>query len=133
MRSTDTLMQLLKKKFFNFEFIKFLIVGCINTGAGYIFYLAFIQVMVYTYAYSLSYAFSIVISYVLNARFVFNEPLSLKKLLSFPLVYIVQYLSGLCLIYIAVEQLSIPITLAPLLVVVITLPITFLLARFIVK
>ncbi|WP_458372478.1 GtrA family protein [Pseudomonas mandelii] len=91
------------------------------------------QVMVYTYAYSLSYALSIVISYVLNARYVFNEPLSLKKLLSFPLVYIVQYLSGLCLIYIAVEQLSIPVIFAPLLVVVITLPITFLLARFIVK
>jgi putative flippase GtrA len=126
-------MQLLKKKFFNIEFIKFLIVGCINTGAGYVFYLAFIQVLAYTYAYSLSFALSIVISYILNARYVFNEPLSLKKLLSFPLVYIVQYVCGLCLIYIAVEQLSIPVPLAPLLAVVITLPITFLLTRFIVK
>ncbi|MDR9862876.1 MULTISPECIES: GtrA family protein [Pseudomonas] len=126
-------MQLLKKKFFNAEFIKFLIVGSINTGAGYIFYLAFIQVMAYTYAYSLSFALSVVLSYVLNARFVFNEPLSFKKLLTFPLVYIVQYISGLCLVYIAVEKLSIPVALAPLLVVVVTLPVTFLLARFIVK
>lgn len=133
MRSTDTLMQLLKKKFFNLEFLKFLIVGSINTGAGYVFYLGFIHIMAYTYAYSLSYALSVVVSYVLNARFVFNEPLSLKKLLAFPLVYFFQYMSGLCLVYIAVEKLSIPIVLAPLLVVIITLPITFLLARFIVK
>ena len=133
MRSTDTLMQLLKKKFFNLEFIKFLIVGTLNTGAGYIFYLAFIQVMTYTYAYYLSYALSVVVSYVLNARIVFNEPLSLKKLLAFPLVYIVQYLIGLCLVYIAVEKLSIPVALAPLLVVIMTLPVTFLLARLIVK
>ncbi|TKJ73431.1 GtrA family protein [Pseudomonas sp. CFBP13508] len=133
MRSTDTLMQLLKKKFFNVEFIKFLIVGSINTGAGYIFYLAFIQVMAYTYAYSLSYALSVVVSYVLNARIVFNEPLSLKKLLAFPLVYIVQYITGLCLVYIAVEKLSAPPVLAPLLVVIVTLPLTFLIARLIVK
>ncbi|MDR9753892.1 GtrA family protein [Pseudomonas sp. SZMC_28357] len=126
-------MQLLKKKFFNVEFIKFLIVGSINTGAGYIFYLAFIQVMAYTYAYSLSYALSVVVSYVLNARFVFNEPLSLKKLLAFPLVYIVQYITGLCLVYIAVEKLSIPPVLAPLLIIIVTLPVTFLLARLIVK
>lgn len=133
MKSTATLTQLLKKRFCNKEFFKFLLVGSVNTGAGYIFYLAFIQLIPYALAYSFSFALSVVVSYALNARYVFNEPLSLKKLLSFPLVYIVQYFFGLCLIYIAVEQLSIPATLAPLLVVVITIPITFLLARFIVK
>lgn len=133
MRLTDTLTQLLRKRFFSLEFVKFLIIGCINTGAGYVLYLIFIQKVAYSFAYSLSFALSIIISYVLNARYVFKEPLSLKKFLGFPLVYVIQYLSGICLLYIVVERLSIPVSLAPLLVVVITLPITFLLARFIVK
>lgn len=133
MRSIGTLTQSLRKKFFSLEFIKFIIIGCINTGAGYVLYLAFIQAMAYPYAYSLSFSLSIVISYLLNAHFVFNEPLSFKKFLAFPLVYLVQYLSGLVLMYLAVEQLSIPVSLAPLLVVIITLPVTFLLAQFIVK
>jgi len=48
-------------------------------------------------------------------------------------VYIVQYITGLCLVYIAVEKLSIPQVLAPLLIIIVTLPVTFLLARLIVK
>lgn len=133
MRSTDILTQSLRKKFFNLEFIRFIIIGCINTGAGYVLYLAFIQAMAYLYAYSLSFALSIVISYLLNACVVFNERLSFKKFLAFPLVYLVQYLSGLVLMSLAIEQLSVPVRLAPLLVVIVTLPVTFLLARFIVK
>lgn len=133
MRSIATLTQLLKKKFFNIEFVRFLVVGCINTFGGYVFYLAFIQIMAYPYAYSTSFAISVVVAYLLNSFFVFREPLSLKKFLAFPLIYVFQYLSGLCIIYVAVEMFSVPVVLAPLIVVFITLPATFLLARFIIK
>ncbi|MDQ0650005.1 putative flippase GtrA [Pseudomonas cedrina] len=133
MRSIVILMQLLRKRFFNVEFVRFIVVGGINTCGGYVVYLALIQIMEYTYAYSLSFAISVVVSYLLNTLLVFKEPLALKKFIAFPLIYVFQYISGLCIIHLAVEIFYVSVVLAPLIVVIITLPATFLMARFIMK
>lgn len=120
-------------KFLDYEAPRFLVVGALNTGAGYLIYLGALQVVPYKSAYSISYVFGILASYFLNTRFVFREPWSWRKLASFPAVYVVQYFLGLGFLAILVGYLGVWEVIAPLLVVIATLPVTFVLSRYVIK
>jgi putative flippase GtrA len=72
-------------------------------------------------------------AYLLNARFVFHKPLNWKTAFQFPLVYVVQYLAGVALLSFWVEVLQVGDLIAPLLVIACTVPVTFVLSRFIIK
>ena len=133
MRLISTLMPLLKKMIRNLEFLRFLIVGTINTVVGYMIYISLTFYFIYSIAYSISFVFGVLISYYLNTKFVFQEALSWKKLVRFPLVYVTQYLMGLMLMFLLIEKFSISLFVAPLLVVIITTPITFFISRWIIK
>ena len=89
--------------------------------------------MPYKYAYSLSYVSGILISYTLNTVFVFREFWTWRKLFKFPIVYFVQYVFGLFLITVLVDSLNVDIRLAPLLIVIISIPITYFLSKLIIK
>ena len=115
------------------EFIAFLVSGALNTLLTYGFYLALLLVVGYPIAYSGSFIVGIFLSYYLNARFVFREPLRLSKALQYPAVYVVQYLLGLGLIYFFVSVIHIDKEIAPLPVVLLTVPFTFFLSRYIVR
>ena len=107
--------------------------GGINTLATWLLYLALNVVLSYEVSYSLSYAAGIVLAYVLNARFVFEAPMSFRTFLKFPIVYVVQYGAGLALMRVLVSVLGCPESAAPLVVTVLTLPITFLMSRFVLR
>jgi hypothetical protein len=92
------------------EFILFLLAGGINTALTYGLYLLLLLVMSYPFAYTGSYVAGIFLSYYLNARFVFREPLSLAKALKYPNKKI-----------------------APLVIVVVTVPATFVMSRYIIR
>jgi putative flippase GtrA len=115
------------------EIARFLIVGATNTAVAYVLYLLFLAFMPYLYAYSISYGIGVVVSYVLNSRFVFRQPLSLSKFLQFPVVYVIQYGIGAALLWLLVGKASIAPELAMIAVVVLTIPITYLTSRFILK
>lgn len=115
------------------EFARFLLVGATNTVFSYVLYLLLLALMPYLYAYSMSYAAGVVLSYVLNSRFVFRQSLSLAKFLQFPAVYVIQYALGATLLWLLVGQVSLSPELAMLAVVVLTIPVTFLVSRFILK
>ena len=95
--------------------------------------LLLLWVVTYPMAYTISYAAGILLSYYLNARFVFKEKLRLLKALQYPVVYLVQYLLGIVLLYLLVEAAHLSRALAPLVVVAFTVPITYLLSRLIIK
>lgn len=120
-------------KYLNKEFIKFVVSGLINTGLTYIVYLILLKYMDYTFAYSISYISGILISYLLNSLFVFKERISFKKFLKFPLIYIVQYLINLSMVFIFVDQLKLSAQIVPIIVILITIPITYLLSKIIIK
>jgi putative flippase GtrA len=120
-------------RFISSEFVRYVIVGGANTVITYLAYLALLPVMSYPLAYSLTYAAGIVIAYVLNARFVFRQPLRWRSALSFPLVYVMQYLAGIALLAVLVETLHVGADIAPALVIAITVPLTFVLSRLIIK
>ncbi|MBI5006865.1 MAG: GtrA family protein [Nitrosomonadales bacterium] len=121
------------KKATHSEFLRFLLVGGSNTLLGYVLYLLFLYFMPYLYAYTLSYCIGIVFSYVMNSRFVFRQPLSLARFLQFPVVYVIQYGLGIAILWLLAGRLAIAPELAMLGVVAVTIPVTFLTSRFILK
>ena len=55
------------------------------------------------------------------------------KALQYPVVYMVQYVIGVSSLYVFVEMFNISEIVAPILTVLITMPVTFYLSRTIIK
>jgi len=115
------------------EALRFLISGALNTAATYAIYLALLHVLGYVAAYTITYLCGILLAYILNVRYVFRVRRSDRGLALFSLVYIFQYLVGLAVLRLAVSLLGVPETLALLASIAVTLPVTFLLSRYVLK
>lgn len=111
------------------EFGRFLLAGCANTLVTYALYLAGLLVWPYVVAYTLAYAVGILLSYYLNARFVFRVQVRSDRALAFPLVYALQYLAGIGLIGLMVEVFGVDSRVAAPLAVVGTTPLVYGAAR----
>ena len=115
------------------EAIRFLFAGTLNTILTYFFYLLLLSVLPYGVAYTLTYIVGIASAYLLACYLVFQERPRLRSALAFPGVYLVQYLLGVGLLVALVEHLEVSEVLAPLIVVAVTLPVTFLMSRLVVR
>jgi len=120
-------------RFINSEFVRFIFVGGVNAAATFGIYALLLLIWPYPVAYSAAYLTGIFISYYLNTRFVFRKSIDLKKALRYPLVYLAQYLTGLLALYILVDTLHINKLLASPLTTVVTIPVTFIISRYIIK
>lgn len=124
------------------QFIKFGVVGLSNTLLSYAIYLLTLLILSplklswdYFVASVLSFVLSVLWSYFWNNRFVFKQD---SKKRSFWKSLFKTYLSyaftgiilGNILLYVWVALLGIPKTLAPLLSLVITVPLNFLLNKY---
>ena len=117
----------------NPEFWRFIVAGGINSALAYMIYAVLVIIAPYQVAYGVAYAAGIGISYLLNARYVFREKYSLQTFFRYPVVYLVQYLLGCLLLYVGIEMLSLNKFTAPFFVIAATVPLTFMLSRFIIK
>ena len=108
------------KKFFRFIFF-----GGINTAATYGIYILLSQLIHYQTAYLVAYVSGIALAYLLNLLFVFNTRSSTKKALTYPIIYIVQYLLGALLMYLFLGKLNLSNAVAPLIVAVLLLPVSY--------
>jgi putative flippase GtrA len=115
------------------EFGRFLVVGGINTVFSYGLYFIFNLAVHYQLAYGLAFAGSILFSYWLNNRWVFRTAMHWRTFLSFPLVYLFQYGFGAALLYVLVEMLGLSDWWSPLVVIVLSMPVTFVMSRYILK
>jgi len=115
------------------EFGRFLVVGGINTAFSYGLYFLFNLGLHYQMAYGLAFVGSVLFSYWLNNRWVFRTEMNWKTFFSYPLVYVFQYAFGAVLLHVLVEMLGMSEWWAPLVVIVLSVPITFVLSRFILK
>ena len=97
----------------------------------YGFYLFFQLIMNYQYAYFLSYTISVIALYFMNVL-VFKESVSLHTVLIFPFIYALQYLLGAGALALFVH-LGIPTLFAPILVVIMLFPVTFIFNKLIFK
>ena len=130
---TNVVIIKLWNKVKSIQFRKFIIAGVLNALLTYTLYVLLATYYRYEIAYGLSYAAGIVISYLLNARYVFNEKYTLKTFFRYPLVYVFQYLLCFVMLYVLVEVMSLDKYLAPLIVIVLSIPFTFILSRFMLR
>ena len=120
-------------KWFDRHGVRFLVAGAANTLVGYALYLLFNLAFDYRVAYTLSFAIGIVISFVLNSLYVFRQPLRWKRLIVYPAVYLLQYVVGLGCVWLFVDVMHQSELLAPFLAVAVSLPLTFVATRFVLK
>lgn len=110
---------------------RFLVAGVINNVISYALYLALLLVSDYRVAYSVSYLAGFLVSFVLNSVYVFRQPLRWRQLFAYPLVYIMQFVVGLLCTWAFVELLGWPEAYAPIAVILVCLPLTYLGTRFV--
>lgn len=113
------------------EALRFLVVGAINTLATFILYWVLLRFISYPMAYTASFVAGIALSYALNALFVFRVRPGIRSALAFPLVYLAQYLIGLAVLWLWSSVLGMPPAYGVLLVAAVSVPITFVLSRYV--
>ncbi|MDX9960834.1 MAG: GtrA family protein [Aliarcobacter sp.] len=115
------------------KFIKFIGVGVINTIASYLAYILFALFLDYQIAYAIAFVFGIILSFVLNTKYVFEVQQTIKKFLLFPLVYLIQYLLGAGMMSLIVEIFEINKFIAPLIVTMCLIPVSYLMSKKILE
>ena len=114
-----------------FEFVKFGIVGFINTINDYLTYRLCLYISIeYRISTTIGFIVSSIIGYLLQKKFVFKSKASKKEsLVKFYVVYGSSLLLKLILVTIFVELLHVPKKYAPLLTMFITIPYNFILGK----
>jgi putative flippase GtrA len=110
-------------------FVRFLAGGLLNTGLTYVLFLGLTSVLPVSVAYTIAYVSGIVLSYLVNVQFVFRSRASVRTVLRFPIVYVVQYLWGLALLSLLVGALGMAPAVAMLVTIATSVPLTFVMAR----
>lgn len=111
------------------RWLRFIISGGTNTGFTYLVYLGLCVFVRYQVAYLFAYATGVVLSYWLNARVVFQVPLSWRGLFLYPIVHLAQYAVSALLFGSLIECIGLRQNVAPLVVPILTLPITYLMSE----
>ncbi|MCB5175204.1 GtrA family protein [Microvirga lenta] len=114
------------------QFARFLIGGGLNTAFTYAAFLLLNLFIEAVAAYTIVYILGIAISYLLNTYFVFKARSTLSKALRFPVVYIIQYILGVAILSILLEY-GFDSHVAMLGVIFVSVPVTFLISRAILK
>ena len=109
--------------------LRFVFWNGINTLLGYCVYALLLLALPYLIAYSVAYVFGIVLSFLVNSKLVFNRSLTWGNAAKYPLVYIVQYLLGVVSMYLLVQRIGLNKLIAPAVVVLITIPVTYFLTK----
>jgi putative flippase GtrA len=117
----------------NKEFLKFLLVGGFNTLLTYILYLIAILFVPYQVAYVLSYCFGLLLVSILNVKFVYGQPISFKNIMKTIFVYLIQFAIGFILITACVGYLGIDKRIAPLIIIIFSIPVTFFANKFVLQ
>jgi len=118
----------------NFEiqrWIRFLIVGIINTTLTYGVYLILMLIISYQIAYLIAYFAGVLFAYWFNAVFVFKVALSWKGIFSYPVIYVIQYFLSALLLDVFVETIHIDKVFAPLIIIILMIPISYLLNKYV--
>ena len=118
------------------QFIKFGIVGGMNTILSYLIYLGLVSLGIhYLIADSIAFVITVFISYLLNGCFVFGCK-GKRKFDFFELIRVYASYSfsslflSLFLLWIEVELLGIPKQIAPMISLFFTIPVNFILNKF---
>jgi hypothetical protein len=115
---------LLKK--LNKKHYYYLLLGLINTLLSYLLYLIFLNYFRFELAYSFSFLSTLLLTYYTNIKFVFKVPISFLNSVKYPIFYFLQFIIGYIAIKALINFFSISTLLAPLLYLIISIPLNYL-------
>lgn len=107
------------------QFMRFGVIGVLNTVLFYTLYLLFLTAAIPTTAYFLAYVLSMAFAVIMNLRYTFKKRATARKLVTFVCVYLVSMYIGVVALKLLIG-LSIGAKLAGLLVIGITIVTNFL-------
>jgi putative flippase GtrA len=111
--------------------VKFGVVGLVNTGVYYGAYLAIRLVVPYIVAHLLALAVAMVASFFLNCYWTFRTKPTWRKFALFPLTNATSYVMITVGVVVLVEWLRVDTRIAPLIAAAASIPVTFLLSRWV--
>lgn len=112
--------------------VRFILAGGSTTAFSYLLYALLLMFLDPKPAYALSYAIGILWSYSVNTLWVFRRTWTWRGLMSFPLVYLVQAGLSYLVFVLLLDRWSLSALAAPLVTIVLMLPLTYLLGRFVI-
>jgi putative flippase GtrA len=112
------------------QVVRFGAVGGLNTAGYYGLYLLFGLAVPYLVAHVLAFVLSMVGSYFLNCYFTFRVKPSARTFALFPMTNVTNFVVQTVGLYVLVSGFGIDQRVAPLLVAAAAIPVTFLVARF---
>lgn len=128
------------------EFLRFLVTGSINTAACWAVYLVFNLFLPYAAAYTIAYGFGMCFTYYMNTRWVFKVPMKWGTFMQFPVIFLIRYYLDLSVLFLLVNSMPVPAglnpflnkllnpeTYGPLLTILLTMPVGFLMSRLVLK
>lgn len=113
------------------QLLMFAVIGVVNTGTYYGFYLLFLTGVPYLVAHVLASLLSMVGSFFLNARFTYRTPPTWRKFLLFPLSNATNFAVTTAGLYVIVDVLHAGSLFAPLLASLWAIPATFVVSRWV--
>lgn len=112
------------------EFLLFVIVGVINTCNGVLFASLFSLILNSTVAFIFGYGCSLIVSYILNSKFVFKHTLSFMKFIKFCISYIPNFLIQFVMVFVFVHFYHLYEIVVYTISAALAVPITFLMVKF---
>lgn len=111
------------------QIFRFGLVGGVNTGTFYVFYLLMHPLMPYFAAYTVAFVLSMIGSFFMNTYFTYRTRPTWKKFLLFPLTNITNFVVQSAGLFALVTWAGMNTKIAPLVAAIAAIPFTFLLSR----
>jgi len=111
------------------SFPRFVLAGGVNTAITYGLYLALLPFLPYQASYTAAYVVGIVIAYLFNRNLVFLSHRGVRSVVLLPVVYLAQYLVSLLVLWLWIDRAGLSARLGPIIVIAVTVPLTYLLSR----
>jgi len=109
--------------------VRFALVGVVNTGVYYGLYVLGLLVTGYLTAHLVALLVAMVVSYLLNVVFTYRTRPTLRTFVMYPLANLANYVLLTVGLWLLVSVMHVDERLAPVLVAVVAVPVTFLLTR----
>ena len=128
------MIEKLKEKFLNKQFLTFGLIGGVNTVGAVLIYMACVALGVQVGVASLvGDCTTMIFSYFLNMKFTYHEKPNLKSFITFPISYVPGTILNMLFTVICVDVLGAPKMIAKALALPITIPLNYLTMSVIVK
>jgi putative flippase GtrA len=112
---------------------RFLVAGAVNTALTWGVYALLLHLLPYGWSYTVAYALGIVLAYLLYRCYVFESRGRPYGPVWVALIYLFQYFAGLGLVHLWIRLLGQPAIWAPLFSVLVILPLTYALSRWVFR